>query len=882
MNKIRRISAVKVLLLVACLLPGLLVKAAPPAGTIIKNQASATYTDSNGIERVATSNVVETTIQQVAAMQLDRDQNKLAAAGQQVFLSHTVTNGGNGLDNFSVSVSNDSAGDDFDLIGLQIYNDANQDGRPDTYSPVNSSPALDSQMSWHFVIAGTIPASISEFQISRLTLTVNSQFNTGVVVTNTNSVSVADGAVVEVTKSLSNTSGTSPSDPVTVTLGYRNTGSGVATDVTLIDALPAGMLYIAGSARWNETGATVLSDSNPADPQGSVNTVRYCAYNASCIGLAEAESDADNDSSNQITAILSSVAPGEAGQITFQVQIGSGLNAGNLGNTAEFEYLSGPVLTNRYSSNSVTFQVLHSTAVVLNGSATVAVDNTAEPVIVSSSPQGTAISFVSYVWNTGNGTDTYDLVIDSASSTFPAGSLFRLLQSDGVTPLIDSSGNGLPDTGPLAAGTFCKVVVQIIPPSDAQGDNGGAGYSVTTTATSISDSSVSNSILDRLLSLTSASVDITNVANVNDIEATGAGSGPEAVAVSTFSVSPGSTLTLPLFINNTGATATSFDLAGSIFEDYSEVELPEGWQISFRKSGEEEELSNTGVILPGEFMQIDTLITVPANTAPGTTSLYFRAWSQATGALDIKHDAIEVASIEQLLLELNQAGQLDPGGSYVYDHLLTNTGNTVINSVTLSLSDSEEAQGWTSALFEDTDADGKLGPADLVITDLATIAIGEVRQLFLKVFAPAGAELQSTNTTELQVSWNSGSSLEMVSNVTTVTSSEINIVKEQAPDLGCNGTLNSPYSVSDFSIEPGNNCVSYRLTATNAGLVTVYNVEVTDATPAFTAYFGTAFCSIGSCTVTEPVAGGQGNINASLGSLEPGGSVILIFSVRVE
>ena len=72
--------------------------AATPAGTIIKNQASASYRDSSGVVRTATSNLVETLIQQVASLELFQTQSRVAAAGQQVFFPHTLTNTGNGAD----------------------------------------------------------------------------------------------------------------------------------------------------------------------------------------------------------------------------------------------------------------------------------------------------------------------------------------------------------------------------------------------------------------------------------------------------------------------------------------------------------------------------------------------------------------------------------------------------------------------------------------------------------------------------------------------------------------------------------------------------------------------------------------------------------------
>ncbi|MBS74836.1 hypothetical protein, partial [Variovorax sp.] len=45
--------------------------AAPPANTIIGNQASATYLDPNGASQLATSNLVQTTVQQVGSFNLD-------------------------------------------------------------------------------------------------------------------------------------------------------------------------------------------------------------------------------------------------------------------------------------------------------------------------------------------------------------------------------------------------------------------------------------------------------------------------------------------------------------------------------------------------------------------------------------------------------------------------------------------------------------------------------------------------------------------------------------------------------------------------------------------------------------------------------------------
>lgn len=109
--------------------------AAPTAGTNISNIASASYTDSTGNSKTVTSNVVTTTVLQVASFTLVSDQTKTANANGQVSLSHTLTNTGNGSDTFNVGVVNndtrDSTTDKYDFTGLNVYLDANKDGIPD-------------------------------------------------------------------------------------------------------------------------------------------------------------------------------------------------------------------------------------------------------------------------------------------------------------------------------------------------------------------------------------------------------------------------------------------------------------------------------------------------------------------------------------------------------------------------------------------------------------------------------------------------------------------------------------------------------------------------------------------------------------------------------
>lgn len=129
---------------------------------------------------------------------------------------------------------------------------------------------------------------MAEGNTGDIKVTAASNFTPATKIDNTDTAKVTAKAIVDVTKSMSATAGKVGSGNYTVTLHYRNTSTVDATQVTLIDALPTGMLYVEGSARWSETGTTALTDTNPSDTHGSTNTIRYCAYDISCMGVAEA------------------------------------------------------------------------------------------------------------------------------------------------------------------------------------------------------------------------------------------------------------------------------------------------------------------------------------------------------------------------------------------------------------------------------------------------------------------------------------------------------------------------------------------------------------------------------------------------------------------
>ncbi|HIQ07391.1 MAG TPA: hypothetical protein EYH35_02920, partial [Thiotrichaceae bacterium] len=208
------------------------------AGTLIKNQASASYKDAAGVKQFVTSNIVETLIQQVASAELVQDQTKLGVASRTIRFSHVLKNTGNDVDTFGLSLANLS-GDDFDLSDFKIFADKNRDGLPDNTDEITISYPLSSEEEFYFVVEGLLPGTVVEDDVANFTIVATSVFDNTVTQLNTDTVRVTDKAIIDVTKSMSGTSGPSPSGPITISLNYKNNGVKTATNVTLIDALPA-------------------------------------------------------------------------------------------------------------------------------------------------------------------------------------------------------------------------------------------------------------------------------------------------------------------------------------------------------------------------------------------------------------------------------------------------------------------------------------------------------------------------------------------------------------------------------------------------------------------------------------------------------------------
>jgi uncharacterized repeat protein (TIGR01451 family) len=347
-------------------------------------------------------------------------------------------------------------------------------------------------------------------------------------------------------------------------------------------------------------------------------------------------------------------------------------------------------------------------------------------------------------------------------------------------------------------------------------------------------------------------------------------------------------------VNNTSgaSVADSYDLLASSTTTFgTSSTLPAGWTVTFRSSlgadcsavNLSTVISNTGSVNGGTAKLVCALIGIPANAGAGAQAIFFQAKSPTSGALDVKHDQVTVNTIHNVTLTPNGSNQIFPGGSVVYTHILTNNGN-VAEPITFTAPITSDSQaGWSSVLFQDTNANGTLDPADLAVSTATTFTLnpGQSVTMFVKVTAPAGAAIGAVDTTTARAGYNA--TFATAQDQTTVIAGQLRLLKEQALDANCDGVADTAFGQANITAGavPGS-CVIYRITATNAGTANITIVVVSDATPAFTLFTTTPPASTTVGTITAPANGTAGTISATVGTLTPSQSAVIIFAVKIQ
>jgi uncharacterized repeat protein (TIGR01451 family) len=871
-----RSPILETLILAAALGFGLTVlHAAPPAArTNIGNQAKATYTDNSNVVREVYSNTVVTQVASVYGLTLVQANSLQATPGSQVFFSHTVTNNGN--DNDTIALSTGSLAGAFNMTGVAIYPDADANGLPDNYTAITSTGVLAAGASFHFVVAAIVPPAQTSGQVATLTVTAQSAGNTALTGSNVDTVTVTNNAVMSVVKSSDKASGIPGTTPVTYTLTYTNTGNTAATAFTITDVIPTGMTYVTNSARWSVTGSSVvLTDTDKTDNQSGI----IYDFGVTATGKA--------------TFVVANVAPGQSGYVTFQVSVNAGIPPQVINNSANFVFTSGGTTTaTPFTTNVVPFTVTQVAGVTFVG-----------PAAIPTADAGSTVAYTNTLTNTGTGTDTFDIVFTPAN-TFPVGTTFQLFQSDGATPMVDSNGNGIPDTGPVAPGGVYLVVVKATLPGTA---GAGGPFNLYKTATSTFNPGVSAVATDILTVIAGATVDLTNNAALGSggVLGTGLQSGnSNGSAIVTNPANPGTTTIFTLYVNNTSSNPDTYNLVASQTGTFGSVStLPTGWTVTFKKAGTV--VSNTGTIAPAASTAITAEIFVPAGATPIAQPIYFQSSSPITGATDSIRDAVSVNTIRSITIQTSNVGQTYPGGSVVYEHILTNNGNVTegngsASTITFTLGDTLAAAGFTSVVYYDINGNAVLDSGDPVVVSTlsatgvkpAGLAPGESARIFVKVYAPLGAADSAVDATTVTVTTSgvistvAAPSVVANTDATSVVRGNLVILKEQAIDLTSTGTGVTTFTTSQLTAAPGA-VIVYRITVTNNGSSDATAITVNDSTPSNTTYFGVGsqgIANVGGDTTkaTAPTNGGTGPFVFTIGTLASTKSSVITFAVKIN
>lgn len=864
--------------------------AAPAAGTNISNVASATYTDSTGASKSVNSNIVTTTVSPVGSITLVANRTATANPNALVSLSHTLTNNGNSSDIITLNVAdvvNGAAGDDYDFSGLKIYQDTDGNGTPDG-API-TSVTLAAGQSVNLIVEGVTNASAAVGAEGQWTLTARSgrtDVLTGgaLIASNTDTVTIINGAVIKLDKSASasliDATKTAPTDrEVTYTLNYTNTGNSAASNFTIEDTIPAGLEYVAGSAKLYGNNQTDILDTDG---------YRFIETNPGT-----------NDGKGKVSLTVASLAPGSSGILTFKVRVPLNAPVSVIENTA-YSDVDGPgTASSPQPSNTHQLEIAKIFKGTINDSDTnnyADAPNLVAPldnqITIANLLQGqvavfgTAATEKIVIHNTGNYADEF--MVSTSNGSLPSGSVITLYQADGVTPFVS--------TGTIAVGGKYELIAKItLPASYANAANPNLTATLLVKP-KLNPAQIADTLDLIITRVTPATVDLHN-GNTTDQDGTGAavGSGKDANKYANeVSVLPGNSVTFPLQVDNLGSVSDNFNLSHN---------LPAGWDVKFYIADAAgtgptgAPITNTGNLdaLTGT-KKLVAVITPPLGETADDKEVLLTVTSPATGLSDTIAEKLTVQADRKLVLNQDRIGQVAPGGTVVYKHTLTNNSNLVEGATAAGIPFSLTSSNtdWAASLYIDNNNDGLIDANDTLVTGTALtfsgntgIAKGATVNLLVKVQAPSNATVGTQNPVVLTfspVQYN-GQNHPVLTNtdLTTVTEGQVRLVKDQAL-VSCTTGVVGTYAQTTVSAKPGE-CVKYRIIATNEGNATVTNVVISDNTPSYTTLKAISGVSPKATNATlggVSIDGATGTISATQSTLAPNATSSLEFVIKVD
>jgi uncharacterized repeat protein (TIGR01451 family) len=922
----------KTLILILLFVLGAVMAAGTPAGTEIRNQASAKYTDSSGQPQTTTSNEVVTVVQPVYGFTITPDgteaapgQIKTGLQGAPVYFNYTVTNTGNIADVIQLTAPQGAA-DDFDFASVKIYHDANCNGTVDPGEVEVTSVSLDADASTCVIVEAVIPAGEADGNTGHANLSGASTGDPAQTDTdNWARAVVTSQAVLDAAKGSSPSSAVVPGDTIDYTVQGSNKGGSAAGPVTapgqvpvvdgslmmgilVSDVIPAHTTYVLGSASGTAgAGSPVViykvggnwTTSEPAN-----------GADVSEVGL-------------MIEGSGAFFPQGAQYQLGFQVTVNAGTPAGTtIENTATVNFDGngdgdGGDTGEQVESNTTRTPVAASRA-VLNGPAGDAdsdgsgftgsytdpsgttwtyseTTDTSDPrnddaqIINETVYGGDVVYFKNTLANGGNVEDTYELSV----SGVPAGWTCQIMAADGTTPLDNP-------VGPVAAGAALDYVVKCAIPADATTMS---PTDVTVRATSENDPAVWNETHDLIPPVESGyALDLAKNGESGDND-------PSDDNPTSQSVDPGTTAYYGFEVTNTGQNPDTYDLGVTVPPGMTATIYPDPDCDGVLDQPAPAPVTDTGLLDAGEKACFVLAVEVPPGTPPlvqdpndpADDNVTITATSNADPTIsDVITTDVAVNPVADLRFTPDRNGTVTSPGTIVYTHTVSNLGNEAA-SVTFAESGSTHPT-WTYQIS----TDGGTTWTDVASAGPLNLAPGASQEVQVRVIVPDGEPIGAIDTNQIVATADYPTASDdsaSVTDTTTVVGGDLRIEKrgETCADAAC-ATVTS----ADASQAKPGEYIRYTVTASNIGTADLKKVIVSDPLPGYTDFVAVSastsvagaqllFSTDGttwSTSAPTTLATGQavfvgldtnadGNVDEN-DLLAPGESVTLVFTVQVQ
>ncbi len=820
MFKARLFSGVAMLAVVLCVVSA--AQAQTPAGTTIRNQASARFQDLSGNTYTATSNEVTTIVLPVYGLSILPDDSgetppvtpaltQTAIPGQTVYYSYSLTNTGNDADIYSIEPLLDAANTTMTLgLGdITIYYDANGNGVLDGGEPAISSGGVPGNLGP--IAAGTTVGILVTYQVPPGSLVGEVAYvgvegasagdPTRIDTRNYHLTDVVSDAVLTAVMS-GVPANVDPGNVITYTITGANVGTQPANGVTVPSVGLTGVLMYDALPTDPTTGLPLALSGAPAGaPAGG--SVLYLPAGSPMAGSPEtwAWSAIAGAGDIAVAYLTNGALPvGQNYSFGYDLVVPVTMRAGIINNSGAVAFTD-----NNPGSPDPTIVPTNNTQINVNVLADVLVGPVGQPAAgtppnyaddVQSIPLAYAnstVSFTNTVRNDGNAADEINIVLDGAS-TIPAGWSVLFFRSDGVTPLGDTGTDGIPDVGTLNPGDTRDFIVRIIIPGTA---GAGGPYDAVIQAVSANDPAESNITTDRIALVAPASVDIGNYDGVP---------GTNNVAVNQ-NANPGVNVDFALDVINTGGSTDNFNLSASV---------PAGWVATYyfdvNANGlldlpELTPITGVGPIAGGNEVNVIARVAVPLGAVPGVNPVTFRATSANNGSVfDEIADTVTILQAASVTIDPDRAGTGTSGGTVRYQHAVTNTGNVGDTFLFAAVS----SNGWSYAYF------------DLANNPIAavTLAPGASTNVIVQLSIPSGVPLGTVETGTISATGQATGATDTATDVTTIVAGNLVLVKSVNPS---------------GSQLPGTE-LTYRTDYSNVGTADLAAIEIYDAIPAWTQY----------------------------------------------